>query len=136
MDIVFNALDGRSNTQDNKGLSNGNGINYRDEPVAFFFVLYGVVVEALLARSSTDGEGDKEEILCLLPILKKIIRPSVSGQAIYQEAIFSETMDLLNRLVLTQGLAVQIVVVEIASDLCLSHPSSRTGQRSANGSNA
>lgn len=129
MDVVFDALDDKTDSQACRTPPNGDGINYRDEPVAFFFVLFGITVEALLTKSTRDAEVIHHEILRLLTILQKIIRPSVSGQAIYQDAVFSETMDLLNRLVLTQGLEVQTVVVEIARDLCVSHPSSRSGQR-------
>lgn len=60
--------------------------------------------------------------------MKKILSPAVSGHAIYQEVVFSETMDMLDRLVLTEGLNVQAVIVEIARNLCLGHPSARQGQ--------
>lgn len=129
IDMVFDALDGKSGVEAPDSLMNGNGINYRDEPVAFFFVLFGIIFEALLSRSGSDTSEAKSEILGILVILKKLLRPSVSGQAIYQEIVFSETIDLLNRLVLTQELDVRGVIVEIARDLCISHPSSRGGQR-------
>ena len=83
-------------------------------------------MEALLTKSTRDADTVEDEILRLLAILRIIIRPSVSGHAIYQEAVFSETIDLMNRLVMTQGLEVQTIVVDIASDLCGSHPSSRS----------
>ncbi len=126
MGTVFDALDGRSGDDVARGVPSGDGINYRDEPVAFFFVLFGIVVEALLALSTKDADAGREDVLRLLMILQKILRPEVSGQAVYQETVFSETMDLLNRLVLTQTLEVQTVVVEIAKELCISHPSSRS----------
>ena len=102
-------------------------INYRDEPVAFFFVLFGLAFEALVGRSS-DSQSDKAQILEVLQALKKILRPSVSGQAIYQEVIFAESTDMLDRLVLTEALNVQAVIVEIARNLCLGHPSARSGE--------
>jgi hypothetical protein len=58
----------------------------------------------------------------------------VSGHAIYREAIFSETMELLDRLVLTEGLDVQKVIVEIARGLCVSHPSATKNATSPDGS--
>jgi hypothetical protein len=109
------------------GVSSSSDINYRDEPVAFFFVLYGITFEALVGRASGDSVASQEQSLEVLLALKKILLPSVSGQAIYQEVIFSETMDLLDRLVLTEGLEVQAVIVDIARNLCLSHPSGRPG---------
>lgn len=132
IDIVFNALDGKSGDDEpSSNLTNANGINYRDEPVAFFFVLFGIIFEALLVRSGNDAEETKSEVLEILMILKKLLQPSVSGQAIYQETVFSETIELFNRLVLTQGIDIQVVIVEIARDLCLSHPFSRGEQRYA-----
>jgi hypothetical protein len=64
-------------------------------------------------------------MLAILQALKKILHPSVTGHAIYRPDVFSETMDLLDRLVLTEGLDVQSVIVEIARDLCVTHPSAR-----------
>ena len=65
----------------------------------------------------------------ILEALKKILRPSVSGNAVYQEVVFAETMDLLDRMVLTESLSMQAIIVEIARNLCLVHPSSRHGEQ-------
>ncbi|KAF6827022.1 hypothetical protein CMUS01_09180 [Colletotrichum musicola] len=126
-EFVFDALDGKeSEGLNTNGHTKGPDINYRDEPVAFFFVLFGIAFEALATRpGQTDSLATQEQNLAILQALKKILHPSVSGHAIYREAIFSETMDLLDRLVLTEGLDVQGVIVEIARALCVSHPSAR-----------
>lgn len=129
-EFVFDALDGKTEF-DEPSPTNGktdHHINYRAEPTAFFFVLFGLAFEALAGRPG-DLQASKEQILEILHALKKILRPSVSGQAIYQEVIFSETMDMLDRLVLTEGLQVQTVIVEIARNLCLGHPSARKDHR-------
>ncbi|KAF1364018.1 ARM repeat-containing protein [Lizonia empirigonia] len=123
-EFVFDALDGKTEFSEPQTPTKADHINYRDEPVAFFFVLFGLAFEALAGRPG-DLQASKEQILEILQALKKILRPSVSGQAIYQEVIFSETMDMLDRLVLTEGLTVQTVIVEIARNLCLGHPSAR-----------
>ena len=129
--FVFDALDGKETEPkkangEKKGHSKGNDINYRDEPVAFFFVLFGIAFEALVDRPGSDALAMKEHTLEILLALRKILHPSVSGHAIYREAIFSETMDLLDRLVLTEGLDVQGVIVQIVRGLCISHPSATT----------
>ncbi|KAK2023631.1 ARM repeat-containing protein [Colletotrichum zoysiae] len=126
-EFVFDALDGKeSEGLSTNGHTKGPDINYRDEPVAFFFVLFGIAFEALATRpGQADSLATQEQNLAILQALKKILHPSVSGHAIYREAIFSETMDLLDRLVLTEGLDVQGVIVEIARALCVSHPSAR-----------
>ena len=100
-----------------------HSINYRDEPVAFFFVLFGISFEALVTRAGSNPENAKDQTLEILQALRKILRPSVAGHAIYQDTVFSETMELFDRLALTEGLDVQRVIVEITRNLCLSHPS-------------
>ncbi|KEZ42926.1 hypothetical protein SAPIO_CDS5372 [Scedosporium apiospermum] len=133
-EFVFDALDGKASTPPANGTTasssavatRGPDINYRDEPVAFFFVLFGIAFEALATKPShSDSLELQEQTLSILKALKKILQPSVSGHAIYRDAVFSETMDLLDRLVLTDGLDVQGHIVEIARALCVAHPSAR-----------
>lgn len=146
-DFVFDALDGKFETSGSGAeAANTSGgapsqrrnseINYREEPVAFFFVLFGLVFEALVQRpsspSSSDGITTSSRTLEVLLALKRILRPSVSGNAIYQDAVFTETMDVLDRMVLTESKDVQTVIVEIARNLCVGHPSSRHGVEEEN----
>jgi hypothetical protein len=129
--FVFDALDGKTDLPETNGRDHDpkpGGIPYRNEPVAFFFVLFGLAFEALVTRSNDSGLS-RNQNLEILTALKKILRPSVSGLAIYQEVVFSETMDMFDRLVLTESLNVQSVVVEIARNLCLEHPSARKSSR-------
>ncbi|KAL7269608.1 hypothetical protein RUND412_007710 [Rhizina undulata] len=125
--FVFDALDGKPSPADDASPEDGprHDINYRDEPLAFFFVLFGIAFEALVGRPGVDSLATREQTLEILLALKKILHPSVCGQAIYQEVIFSETMDLLDRLVLTEGLPVQLAIVDIARSLCVAHPTAR-----------
>ncbi|PKX95898.1 AP-1 complex accessory protein LAA1 [Aspergillus novofumigatus IBT 16806] len=133
IDFVFDALDGKTtepkdreeekaNVPNGKAADKKHDINYRDEPVAFFFVLFGLAFEALVDQSTTPSQR-----LDILQALKRILRPVISGNAIYQEAIFSETMDTFDRLALTEGTPVQTVIVEIARNLSLDHPSAKAG---------
>ena len=116
-------MDGKVGRESINGTETSSDINYRDEPVAFFFVLYGIAFEALITRPGTDSQTLDDQTLEILQALKKILRPSVAGNAIYQDVVFSETMELFDRLALTEGLEVQTVIVEITRNLCLSHPS-------------
>ena len=61
----------------------------------------------------------------ILSALKRILQPSVCGNAVFQDAVFAETMELFDRLALTEDLDVQLVIVDIARNLCLTHPSAR-----------
>lgn len=147
IDFVFDALDGKLQLSDGspgsdktdenseegkdkeKALTdarlNGKGhdINYREEPVAFFFVLFGLAFEALVDQSTLSSQR-----LEILQALKRILRPLVAGNAIYQDAVFSETMDTFDRLVLTEASPVQNVIVEIAQNLSLDHPAAQSDQ--------
>ncbi|KAH8726034.1 HEAT repeat protein-like protein [Phaeosphaeriaceae sp. PMI808] len=129
-EFVFDALDGKTELSESAPNGKADHINYRDEPVAFFFVLFGLAFEALAGRPG-DLQASKEQVLEILQALKKILRPSVSGHAIYRDVVFSETMDMLDRLVLTEGLTVQRVIVEIARNLCIGHPSARRDQQTS-----
>ncbi|CAN8097169.1 unnamed protein product [Discula destructiva] len=134
-EFVFDALDGKESSTTPNGQSKGSGsINYRDEPLAFFFVLFGLAFEALAAKpGQMDSLASHEQTLEILQALKKILHPSVSGHAIYREAVFAETMDLLDRQVLTEGLDVQGVIVEVARALCVKHPAARKSAEPDNG---
>ncbi|KAJ5669327.1 hypothetical protein N7462_010397 [Penicillium macrosclerotiorum] len=151
IDFVFDALDGKlqppeatndtdeENDQENdpvkeekkqqnelvndEAKGKGDDINYREEPVAFFFVLFGLAFEALVDQSTSASHR-----LEILQALKRILRPIISGNAIYQDAIFSETMDTFDRLVLTEATSIQTVIVEIAQNLSLDHPAAQSDQ--------
>jgi hypothetical protein len=131
-EFVFDALDGKTQADIDNGVnvSRGSDINYREEPVAFFFVLFGLAFEALASKPGADSATARAQKLEILQALKRILRPSISGNAIYQEVIFNETMDLLDRMILTEPSNVQTVIVEIARNLCVGHPSSRQGMSS------
>ncbi|TIA62932.1 ARM repeat-containing protein [Aureobasidium pullulans] len=128
-EFVFDALDGKTEADSNGAttVSRGSDINYREEPVAFFFVLFGLAFEALASKPGADSATARAQKLEILQALKRILRPSISGNAIYQEVIFNETMDLFDRMILTEPSNVQTVIVEIARNLCVGHPSSRQG---------
>ncbi|KAL1960034.1 hypothetical protein VTO42DRAFT_206 [Malbranchea cinnamomea] len=135
-DFVFDALDGKTkvSTENGKeqdetqvngdGVASKNQINYREEPVAFFFVLFGLVFEALVSQSN----APQSQTLEVLQALRKILHPSVAGNAVYQDAVFSETIDTLDRLVMTKGHGIQTVIVEIARNLSLHHQSATRGE--------
>ena len=123
-DFVFDALDGKPDDGEANGVrTSRSDINYRDEPAAFFFVLFGIVIESLTTR--TEGPDSEKQTLEILSALKRILRPSVSGNAVFQDTIFSEAVELFDRLALTEGLDVQLMIVDIARNLCVTHPSAR-----------
>lgn len=127
-EFVFDALDGKigytAPKLDDFGAERHH-INYRDEPTAFFFMLFGIVIEALTSRPGNDTPSSEVQTLEILSALKRILRPSVSGNAVFQDAVFTETTELFDRLALTESPDVQLVIVEIARNMCLTHPSAQ-----------
>lgn len=126
-EFVFDALDGKignSGSPGTKGaISTKENISYRDEPVAFFFILFGLAFEALMTQTPDNATQTKDVLIAL----KKILRPAVSGNAIYQDTVFSELMDSLDRLALTGGIGTQAVVVDICRNLSMDHMSAKSG---------
>ena len=123
---VFDALDRKSNASTNGQLdgakSAGKDMSFREEPVAFFFILYGLAFEALVMQA----REDPSQALAILQALQKILRPAVSGNAIYEDVVFTETTDTLDRLALIGGLDTQGVLVEISRNLSLDHLSAKS----------
>lgn len=116
---VFDALDNRSMETLPKvnGENAGKDMNFREEPVAFFFILFGLAYEALV----TQARDNPAHALAILSALKRILTPAVSGNAIYQDAVFDETTETLDRLALTSTSEIQTVLVQIARNLSLDH---------------
>jgi hypothetical protein len=121
-DYVFAALDNQDRHVDSGPLA-GSQANYRDEPVAFFFIIYGLCFQTLLRVMNRDDSDARHTITIVLDALKKVIRPSISGNAIYKGFVFAETTDLLDRLVLMENSDVQLMVIQIAANLARHHPS-------------
>ena len=126
---VFNALDNkRISTTDgeaNGSIVPGKDMSFREEPVAFFFILFGLAFEALV----TQAREDPSQVLSILQALRKILTPEVCGNAIYEDAVFNETTDTLDRLALTSTRETQSVLVEIARNLSLDHVAAKNHDR-------
>lgn len=102
-------------------------IEYGSEAAAFFFVLYGLLVESLVRPQSTMGSAENipEQRTKILVSLKRILHPSICGTVVYKDMIFVETIDILDRLVLIGSVAEQCLVVDIAYRLCVNRPDTK-----------
>ena len=69
-----------------------------------------------------DDSKAKRTIAIVLDALKKFLRPSISGNAMYKSFVFAETTDLLDRLVLMESSDIQLTVIHIAANLAKYHP--------------
>ena len=75
-----------------------------------------------------DDSKAKSTIPAVLDALKRFLRPSISGNAMYKGFVFSETTDLLDRLVLMESSDVQLMVIHIAASLAKFHPNGMHAQ--------
>jgi hypothetical protein len=127
-DSVFDALDNKRSSP-GQGPANGTisdkDMSFREEPVAFFFILFGLAFEALV----TQAREDPSQAWSILQALRKILTPEVCGNAIYEESVFNETTDTLDRLALTSSRETQGVLVEIARNLSMDHLVAKTQDR-------
>lgn len=126
---VFDALDNKRASdvdgETNGAVASGKDMSFREEPVAFFFILFGLAFEALV----TQAREDPSQALSILQALKKILTPEVCGNSIYEDAVFNETTDTLDRLALTSTRETQSVLVEIARNLSLDHVAAKNQDR-------
>ncbi|KAJ7582455.1 clathrin-coated vesicle protein, partial [Mycena floridula] len=88
----------------------------RDEPAAFFFIVFGLVYEALAASSadsSSTASARHSSVVAALQALKCLVRPEYSGKAILEPTIFEEFISVSYRIAMTEDATVQIHLVEM-----------------------
>lgn len=111
---VLAAMDGKET------LTNGApNTGVRTEPTALFFVVFGLVYEAL-ATASYDSEnpasGRKVPVIAL-KCLKFLVTPEYAGDAVFEPSTFDELMSLFYRMAITESALVRIQLVETISAL-------------------
>ncbi|KAK9459267.1 armadillo-type protein [Lipomyces oligophaga] len=106
--------------------SNGTSGDSRDQPASFFFVLFGISFEALVKAPNGDVLARLEDMPRILKAVEKFLVPAVCGSAIYDEQIFSETLDLLDRVIIAEDMACILPTIQILKNLCVHHPATES----------
>ena len=92
--------------------STGTGL----EPTTMFFVIFGLVYEALSASTpyseSSPGASGSTSLIALRA-MKHLVRREYSGRALLEPTIFDELINLWYRMALTEPPALQIQLVEV-----------------------
>lgn len=86
-----------------------------EEPRAFFFVIFGLVYEALAtssAESTLTTFARQPAIIASLQALKYLVRPEYSGKALLEPANFDEFINLCYRMAMTESAGIQVHLVE------------------------
>jgi len=92
----------------------------REDPTAFFYILFGLVYEALSTPSLGSGSSNSDRqvlVIACLEALKSLVRPEYAGKAIMEPNIFDEFISLSYRIAMTEPAAVQVYLVEMLSVL-------------------
>ncbi|ELU42761.1 HEAT repeat protein [Rhizoctonia solani AG-1 IA] len=110
----------------------------RKDPTGCFFVILGLVYEALSNASSdsTATSETKATALTAIQVLAYLVRPEYAGQAILDQPIFDELVALWYRMTMTEPWSIQTYLVgTIASFAKSQHATIRQGRGSisANG---
>ena len=93
-------------------------VEARKEPTAFFFVLFGLVYEALSTSSSDSSSSASKRKLTFvgaLQALKWLVRPEYSGKAILEPTIFDEFISLMYRIAMTEPADIQVHLIGVLS---------------------
>lgn len=88
----------------------------REEPSMFFFIVFGLVYEALAtasAESSSSTVSRQSTVVAALQTLKCLVRPEYAGKAMMEPAIFDEFISLCYRMAMTETARIQIHLVEV-----------------------
>jgi len=92
----------------------------RTEPTALFFVIFGLVYEALASPDTDSGSGHRTISVIALKCLKYLVRPQYSGHALLDQANFDELISLFYRMTITEPPIVVMRILEVVSLLVVS----------------
>lgn len=86
------------------------------EPTTMFFVIFGLVYEALSAsipHSEPSSGASGSTSFIALRAMKHLVRREYSGRALLEPTIFDELINLWYRIALTEPPSLQIQLVEV-----------------------
>ncbi|KAI0717727.1 ARM repeat-containing protein [Cerioporus squamosus] len=98
----------------------------REEPTTFFFVVFGLVYEALATSTPDAGPDEQRTSIVSLQALKCLVRRKYCGNVFNDPPLFEELLNLFYRMALTEPSGVQIHLVEVIASLADSINSTKT----------
>jgi HEAT repeat-containing protein 5 len=124
---ILASMDGRESSTASK---NTAPATVRDEPTVFFFVIFGLIYEAL-ATSSTESNlatsNREPTVIAALQALKSLVRPEYSGKALLEPTTFDEFISLCYRMAMTETASIQIHLVGVIAALATSQNKKTNG---------
>ena len=116
---ILVAMDGADSTSVLRPAAAGN----RQEPTTFFYVVFGLVYEALVtssAESMSASSARQMLVISALQALKCLVRPEYSGKVFEEATIFEEFISLCYRIAMTEPASVQVHLVDVISSFASS----------------
>ncbi|KIL59187.1 hypothetical protein M378DRAFT_27111 [Amanita muscaria Koide BX008] len=92
----------------------------RDEPTAFFYIIFGLVFEALSTSSSDSkytASSHQSILTSALRTLKSLVKPEYSGVVLAEPTIFDELISQCYRLAMTEPATVLVELLEMLGSL-------------------
>jgi HEAT repeat-containing protein 5 len=93
----------------------------REEPTVFFYILFGLVFEALSGSTSSSASGpdQQNEVIASLSLLKSLVRPEYAGNALVGTAVFEEFMSLCYRTAMTESASILVHLLQVMTTLAI-----------------
>jgi hypothetical protein len=114
------AMDGR---EPGTNMKTNGPATVPDEPTMFFFIIFGLVFEALAtssAESNLTTSTREPTVIAALQALKCLVRPEYSGKALLEPTTFDEFISLCYRMAMTETAVIQVHLVEMVAALAAS----------------
>lgn len=105
-----------------------------NEPVMYFYPLYGLAFEALATGSGSSRET--QGVRTTLAALRYLCNAKFAGSVLLQDDLFNELINLSYRIIMTEPATVQVRVIEMVSAFANSYGSQLQNQGLSNGANA
>ncbi|KAK9449409.1 armadillo-type protein [Limtongia smithiae] len=120
-DLIISILDAGKST-----LASGVEKNEtNDDAAAFFFVIFGICFEGLLKAPGDDVLASRKDMPVILRSMKSIMRPAICGASMYDGNIFTESVDLFDRIILSESYECQGPLVDVLCSMCVNHPATK-----------
>ncbi|KIY49942.1 ARM repeat-containing protein [Fistulina hepatica ATCC 64428] len=127
---IIASMDGREPPKDDERSASKSN----EEPVAYFYVIYGLVYEAL-STASVDATSPTPQrrhlITSALRALTFLVRPTYAGNAFKESAIFEEFISLSYRMALTEPPAIQSHLINALSSFAVANGGGESANESS-----
>ncbi|KAH9948465.1 ARM repeat-containing protein [Amylocystis lapponica] len=123
---ILAAMDGQEVPVSQDDKSNGT-TSVREEPTAFFFVVFGLVYETLVTSVPDSDAAAHRTSIVALKALKCLVQEKYCGKVFNDTAIFEELVNLFYRMALTEASNVQVYLVETIASLAHNLTSKKGG---------